>query len=221
MASGKSNDPYSRLDFDGPVPPAYEDSSDDETGPLTQPPRHTPQPHQQQQAYDPHYSSTSPTATMDPRYRTPSPGHPLAGYQRDEEQPYRPQRQNTGGYPGGSTQMPDWPDDGDRLMAQPTVSLRWNSIFFTICLWLCLLVSHYKVLFFVAILSTDMNSSIRFQTYHIRITKLPHSLLRELGIAHPPAPLMYHTRTHSTLKTTATTIPWTRINLIRRTIHTH
>lgn len=67
---------------------------------------------------DPRYRATTPLDhTMDPRYqRATSPG----GYQ---DEPYRPQRQDTAGYPDQQTRMPDWPDQAtNRLSAQPTVS---------------------------------------------------------------------------------------------------
>lgn len=124
--NNNSNDFYNRLDFDGPPPPAHEDSSDDETQPH---PRYNAQHPQVQQPYDPHLPAVTRSPTgMDPRHRTPSPGHPLAGYQRDENL-YAPQRQNTGFVSGGSTPMPDWPDDGNRLMAQPTVSFQNKQLF--------------------------------------------------------------------------------------------
>ncbi|KAG0130426.1 hypothetical protein HOY82DRAFT_486700 [Tuber indicum] len=103
MSGRDNNDAYSRLDFDGPI--HHDDSDDDETGPLAQ---------QHRQSHIP-VAATSPV--MDPRYRTPSPAHALAGYQL-EEPPYRPQRQNTGGYPAGSAQMP-----GDTLAYQPSYSV--------------------------------------------------------------------------------------------------
>ncbi|PWW76635.1 hypothetical protein C7212DRAFT_23739, partial [Tuber magnatum] len=105
--AGRNNDAYSRLDFHGPI---HHDDSDDETGPL-------PQQQQQQQHQQPHIQVAATPPAMDPRYRTPSPAHPLAGYQL-EEAPYRPQRQNTGGYPAGSAQMPD-----DTLTYQPSYSV--------------------------------------------------------------------------------------------------
>ena len=107
MAGRNNNDAYSRLDFGGPI--HHDDSDDDERGPLA------PQ-HQQ-----PQRPIAAPA--MDPRYRTPSPAHPLAGYQLDEP-PYRPQRQNTGGYPAGSAQMPD-----DTLTYQPSVSFYLPNLF--------------------------------------------------------------------------------------------
>ncbi|KAL0639315.1 hypothetical protein Q9L58_001541 [Maublancomyces gigas] len=114
--NNNSNDFYNRLDFDGPPPPPPhgDDDSDDGSRYDTR-----------QQPYDPHLPPVTRSATgMDPRHRTPSPGHALAGYQRDEDLPYRPQRQNTGGYPaGGGTPMPDWPDGANPLMAQPTYSV--------------------------------------------------------------------------------------------------
>lgn len=104
-----NNDAYSRLDFDHPPPPGDDDDySDDERDSLTQQRRLS-----QQQRIP---VATSPV--MDPRFRTPSPAHPLAGYQLDDQQPYRPQRQNTGGYPA---QMPGLPDNNP-LAYQPSVS---------------------------------------------------------------------------------------------------
>lgn len=99
-------DPYSRLDPD-----------EFHTGSPPRGPRRT----QTQPLYDPHIAPTSPIG-MDPR-RTPSPGHPLAGYQLDD--PYhQPQRSNTGGYgPGAGAHMPQFPPE-DRLASQPTVGGR-------------------------------------------------------------------------------------------------
>lgn len=92
------SDPYSRLDPDEfhSSPPLRA-----ETQPL----------------YDPHIPR-SPTQ-MDPR-RTPSPGHPLAGYHRRDDSYSPPSRSNTAGYPTHH-QMPDFPSE-DRLAGQPTVS---------------------------------------------------------------------------------------------------
>jgi hypothetical protein len=45
------------------------------------------------------------------------------GYEMEDQAPYRPQRQNTGGYPSQQAQMPQWPDNASNiLLAQPTVS---------------------------------------------------------------------------------------------------
>lgn len=110
-------DLYSRLDFSGtgaPPPPPHPDDSDDEHDhPLV--PGHPPLATHSSPAnlYDP--------PPMDTR-RTPSPGHPLAGYQLDDE-PYRPHVQQTAGYPASSAQMPEWPENASNVMIdQPTVS---------------------------------------------------------------------------------------------------
>ncbi|KAL7270270.1 hypothetical protein RUND412_007031 [Rhizina undulata] len=105
-----SNDAYSRLDFDG-VHPFHEDS-DNEDLPASHP---LPLQHSQTFHYDPHPPPPplSPAA-MDPRHRSPS---PLAGY----EEPYRPQRQNTAGYPAPA----DW--SGDGMIPQPTFTVMPHS----------------------------------------------------------------------------------------------
>ncbi|KAF8244481.1 chitin synthase A [Wilcoxina mikolae CBS 423.85] len=110
----RNRDPYSRLDFDT-SPPPHDQQYDDS-------PPHSPShgqninmlPHgrQNQQPYDP---------PLDPRHRIPS---PMAGGYELHEGPYRPQRQNTSGYPAQQAQMPEWPDNASNtLVAQPTYTV--------------------------------------------------------------------------------------------------
>ncbi|KAI5811631.1 chitin synthase-domain-containing protein [Peziza echinospora] len=97
------SDPYSRLD-----PDEFHENTFPQSPPLRA---------QTTSLYDPHLP-TSPVR-MDPR-RTPSPGHPLAGYHDDGYG--RPHRTGTSGYAAGTHTMPDFPPE-DRLSAQPTYSV--------------------------------------------------------------------------------------------------
>lgn len=221
MASSNNNnshDFYNRLDFDGPPPPPAHGDSDSDDGPPQYDSRHP----QAQQPYDPHLPPITRAATsMDPRHRTPSPGHALAGYQRDEEQPYRPQRQNTGGYPAGAgTPMPAWPDDGNRLMAQPTVSCALEKS--------TLRGSSPRK-------NKNKNKKQRLKNIKLlALTYFPPSTLSRISptptLMHRPCPPPatrianhsgpLHTRTHSTPKISATITQTTRISHTRRTTAT-
>jgi hypothetical protein len=112
IMAGRGRDPYSRLDFD--TSPPHPDDSDYDSPPHS--PRDSNMYPHQQAAYDPPLDPH-----LDAHHRTPSPMN--NGYELEDQGPYHPQRQNTGGYPSQQAQMPHWPDNASNiLLAQPTVS---------------------------------------------------------------------------------------------------
>ncbi|KAA8905995.1 chitin synthase-domain-containing protein [Sphaerosporella brunnea] len=109
--AGRGRDPYSRLDFD--TSPPHPDDSDYESPP-----------HSPHNMYPPHRANTQSVydPPLSPHHRTPSPMG--GGYELEDQHVYRPQRQNTAGYPSQSAHMPTWPDNASNtLLAQPTYSV--------------------------------------------------------------------------------------------------